>query len=93
MHSHSSDWSRHEFRLPTSGAVDLADWRSGRPRFDKDFLLRRINLPRESGLVVECSEAWKVLSDSASALASNHSERSISASNLILGLLVPRSQN
>ncbi|KAJ7756349.1 hypothetical protein B0H16DRAFT_1539642 [Mycena metata] len=75
---------RHEYRLPTSGPVDLADWRTGRPRLDKDFLLRRINLPRESGLVVDCSEAWKVLAESAPTIASNNSERSISASNLIL---------
>ncbi|KAJ7161062.1 hypothetical protein C8R46DRAFT_1106395 [Mycena filopes] len=52
---------RHEFRFPTSGPVDLEDWRTMRPRIDKDFLLRRINVPpRDTGLVVECSEAWKV---------------------------------
>jgi hypothetical protein len=77
---------RHEFRFP-SGTVDLVDWRNERPRLFKDFLLRRVNVPRESGLVVECSEAWKVLAECANALASSHSERSVSASNLILGVL------
>ncbi|KAF7373634.1 hypothetical protein MSAN_00573800 [Mycena sanguinolenta] len=74
----------HEFRFPNLGDVDLADWRKGRPRLQKDFLLRRINLPREPGLVVDCSGAWKVLAERADDLAANHSERSISASNLIL---------
>ncbi|KAJ7658478.1 hypothetical protein B0H17DRAFT_1145578 [Mycena rosella] len=64
--------------------TDVAGTISGRPRLDKDFLLRRINLPSESGLVVECSEAWKVLATSASTLAENHTEHSITASNLIL---------
>ncbi|KAJ6578790.1 hypothetical protein DFH09DRAFT_1148317 [Mycena vulgaris] len=75
---------RHSFRFPNSNAIDLADWRNGRPRLDKDFLLRRINVPNEPGLIVECSEAWKVLAQSAAALASDHADRSVTASNLIL---------
>ncbi|KAJ7353123.1 hypothetical protein DFH08DRAFT_855983 [Mycena albidolilacea] len=74
---------RHEFRFP-SGTVDLVDWHNERPRLFKDFLLRRVNVPRESGLVVECSEAWKVLAECANTLASSHSQRSVRASNLIL---------
>ncbi|KAJ7630106.1 hypothetical protein DFH06DRAFT_1480186 [Mycena polygramma] len=76
--------NRHEFRFPASGVVDLLDWRSERPRLDRDFLLRRINVPGEKGLVVECSTAWKALSECATDLASKHTERSITASNLIL---------
>ncbi|KAJ6463557.1 hypothetical protein C8R45DRAFT_523021 [Mycena sanguinolenta] len=75
---------RHEFRFPSLGDVDLADWRTGRPRLQKDFLLRRINLPCEPGLVVDCSGAWKVLTERAANLAADHRERSINASNLIL---------
>ncbi|KAF7369797.1 hypothetical protein MVEN_00312200 [Mycena venus] len=74
---------RHEFRFPT-GAVHLTDWRGQRPRLTKDFMLRRINSPREPGLVVDCSEAWKVLAERAPILASDHTERPVSASNLIL---------
>ncbi|KAJ7042967.1 hypothetical protein C8F04DRAFT_59053 [Mycena alexandri] len=86
---------RHKFLFPSSGPVDLADWRAGRPRLDKDFLLRRINLPRESGLVVDCSEAWNVLAESATTIASNHSECPVSASDLILSLsiLIPPSNS
>ncbi|KAJ7153460.1 hypothetical protein C8R43DRAFT_1002045 [Mycena crocata] len=76
--------TRYTFQFTKSSATDLADWRKERPRLDKNFLLRRINLPTEHGLVVECSKAWKVLSERAESLASNHTERSINASNLIL---------
>ncbi|KAJ7146205.1 hypothetical protein C8R44DRAFT_9413 [Mycena epipterygia] len=75
--------TRHSFRLPDSDAIDLADWRNW-PRLNKDWLLRRANLPSERGLVVDCSEAWKVLVDSAATLASTYTERAITASNLIL---------
>ncbi|KAJ6625986.1 hypothetical protein B0H10DRAFT_568334 [Mycena sp. CBHHK59/15] len=76
---------RHTFRFRDSDATNLADWRNGRPRVQKDFLLRRINVPNESGLVVDCGDAWNVLSEIAAELAAGHTERSITASNLILG--------
>ncbi|KAJ7153462.1 hypothetical protein C8R43DRAFT_446718 [Mycena crocata] len=76
--------TRHSFRFRDSDATYLADWRRGRARLEKDFVLRRINIPTETGLVVECSEAWKVLSERADSLAFNHTERVITASNLIL---------
>jgi hypothetical protein len=83
--------SRHAFRFRDTDATELADWRSQRPRLDKDFKLRRINLPdgrgSEPGLVVDCARAWDCLAERAHDLAANHTERIISPSNLILGLL------
>lgn len=75
------------FRFRDSDALGLEDWHTQRPRLDKDFKLRRINMPREEGLVVDCAEAWRCLADCAADLAGNHSERLIRASDLILGLL------
>ncbi|KAJ7457034.1 hypothetical protein FB451DRAFT_601064 [Mycena latifolia] len=76
--------TRHSFKFRASDVADLADWRGGRPRLEKDFLLRRINVPSEPGLVVDCSKAWAVLADSAARLASEQAEPLLSASNLIL---------
>ncbi|KAJ6625981.1 hypothetical protein B0H10DRAFT_568119 [Mycena sp. CBHHK59/15] len=76
--------TRHAFRLLDSDATHLADWRKGRARLQKDFLLRRLNRLDESGLVVDCAAAWKVLSETAVELAAGHTQRSITASNLIL---------
>ncbi|KAJ7699296.1 hypothetical protein B0H17DRAFT_1196382 [Mycena rosella] len=78
--------TRHSFKFRASDMKDLAVWRKGRARLEKDFMLRRINVPNESesGLVVDCSKAWKVLADSAARLASAHAEPVISADNLIL---------
>ncbi|KAK6993107.1 hypothetical protein R3P38DRAFT_117999 [Favolaschia claudopus] len=75
---------RHEFRFSTLSAIGLVDWRNERPRLFKDFLLRKINSPLDPGLVVECSEAWKVLGECAATLAAEHHERPVSASSLIL---------
>lgn len=77
---------RHAFEFRDSDAAELADWHVQRPRVDRDFRLRRINRPDDSGLVVDCSQAWRCLAECAEDLSANHRERAISASNLILGL-------
>ena len=79
--------ARHAFQFRDSDATELADWDTGRPRLDKDFMLRRINRPNEQGLVVDCAQAWECLAERANDLAANHNERTISPPNLILGLL------
>jgi len=83
--------SRHAFRFRDTDATKLADWRSQRPRLDKDFKLRRINLPHgrgsEPGLVVDCARAWDCLAERAHDLAGNHAGHIIRPSDLILGLL------
>jgi hypothetical protein len=79
--------TRHAFRFRDSDASGLEDWHTQRPRLDKDFKLRRINMPKEDGLVVDCAQAWRCLADRATDLAANHSERPIRPSDLILGLL------
>jgi hypothetical protein len=83
----SPTWHRHAFRFRDSDASELADWRTQRPRLDKYFKLRRFDLPHGSppGLVVDCAQAWKCLAERAFSLADNHTECSISPSNLILG--------
>ena len=81
---------RHEFRFRDTDAAKLADWGNQRPRLDKGFRLRRINIPNgrgsEPGLVVDCAQAWDCLAECANDLAANHTELTISPSNLILSL-------
>jgi len=81
-----TDKPRHAFRFRDSDAWELAD----RPRahLNKDVLLRSINLPSERGLVVDCSLSWDCLAERANDLAAGHTKRTISATDLILGLLI-----
>ncbi|KAF7307883.1 Arabinanase/levansucrase/invertase superfamily protein [Mycena kentingensis (nom. inval.)] len=78
--------TRHTFRFKDTDMELLADWRKGRPRLQKDFLLRRLNLPdpAHKGLVVDCSKAWKGLEAHAPAIISAHGDGNIRANNLIL---------
>jgi len=79
---------RHTFRFRDSDSKELADWRTQRPRLDKDFKLRRFDLPSarssEPGLIVDCERAWECLAHRAHSLAEHHTARTISPSDLIL---------
>lgn len=78
---------RHTFRFHDSDAMNLGNCLPGQPQVAKDELLRRINSPNQSGLVVDSSLAWDCLVNHVKALATNHTEPIIDPSNLILGLL------
>ncbi|KAJ7054698.1 hypothetical protein C8F01DRAFT_1162617 [Mycena amicta] len=78
---------RHAFRFMDADMNSMSHWRLGRPRLQKDFLLRRLNLPDHCmypELVVDSSKAWKALEAQAAALAWAHKERDLTPNDLIL---------
>ncbi|KAK7055534.1 hypothetical protein R3P38DRAFT_2847666 [Favolaschia claudopus] len=77
---------RHEcrFSYPLALEFNSENWHENRPRILKESRVRRVNVPSKTGLVVECTKAWKVLAECAADLAAEHHDRSVAASDLIL---------